>query len=135
MCSSNQIQKFKKMMCFFVVPGNGQARLWMPETAVLNIINLNIDSIQVEITKCKTEDRKHTMWQRAVQTDKGVITKQDANSENDQNNLNKSINYFIHQKIRCRYKEEQCHDTKNPQNIWWCFEWYWVLQRHILITA
>ena len=39
---------------FFVVPGNGQVLLGMPDTAVLNIINLNIDSIQKEIRNCKT---------------------------------------------------------------------------------
>ena len=41
----------------------------MPDTAVLNIINLSIDSIQVEIMSSKTEDRKHTQLQRAVQTE------------------------------------------------------------------
>ena len=40
----------KKQCVFFVVPGNGQSLLGMPDTAVLNIINLNIDSIQKEIT-------------------------------------------------------------------------------------
>ena len=53
MCSHNQIQKLKKCV-FFVVPGNGQALLGMPDTAVLNIINLNIDSIQAEIVSSKT---------------------------------------------------------------------------------
>ena len=58
----------KKHCVFFVVPGNGQALLGMPDTAALNILKLNIDSIQVEIMSCKTESRKHTKWQRAVQT-------------------------------------------------------------------
>ena len=31
---------------FFVVPGNRQALLGMPDTMMLNLINLNIDSIQ-----------------------------------------------------------------------------------------
>ena len=39
----------------------------MPDTTALNIINLNIDSIQAEIMSSKTEDRKHTQLQRAVQ--------------------------------------------------------------------
>ena len=39
---------------FFVVPGNSQALLGMPDKVVLNIINLNIDSIQKEIRNCKT---------------------------------------------------------------------------------
>ena len=36
----------KKKCEFFVVPGNGQVLLGMPDTAALNIINLNIDSIE-----------------------------------------------------------------------------------------
>ena len=39
---------------FFVVPGNGQALLGMPDTAALKLININIDSIQVEVVECKT---------------------------------------------------------------------------------
>ena len=55
---------------FFVVPGNGQVLLGMPDTVVLNILNLNIDSIQVEVVSCKqTESRKHTQLWRAVQTE------------------------------------------------------------------
>ena len=49
--------KFKnlnKQCLFFVVPGNSQALLGMPDTAALNIINLNIDSIKKEIRNCKT---------------------------------------------------------------------------------
>ena len=42
----------KKHHVFFVVPGNDQALLGMPDAAALNIINLNIDSIQVEIASC-----------------------------------------------------------------------------------
>ena len=39
---------------FFVVSGNGQALLGMPDMAALNIISLNIDSVQVEVVECKT---------------------------------------------------------------------------------
>ena len=39
-------------MCLFVVQGNGQVLLRMPDMAALNIINLNIDSIWVEIAEC-----------------------------------------------------------------------------------
>ena len=48
---------------FFVVPGNSQALLGMPDTAVLNIVNLNIDSIQAEIMISKTnmEQETHTI--------------------------------------------------------------------------
>ena len=36
---------------FFVVLGNGQALLGMPDTAALNIINVNIDSLEAEDTQ------------------------------------------------------------------------------------
>ena len=35
-------------MAFFVVPGNGKALLGMPDTDMLNIIKINIDSIGAE---------------------------------------------------------------------------------------
>ena len=54
-----QIQKLKKQCVFFVVPGNSQASLGMPDTAALNIINLNIDSIH-EIRNCKTNRGQET---------------------------------------------------------------------------
>ena len=39
--------KDNKRKCkFFIVPGNGQVLLGMPDTAALNIINVNIDSIE-----------------------------------------------------------------------------------------
>ena len=41
--------KNNKEKCrFFVVPRNGQALLGMPDTDVLNIIKINIDSIGAE---------------------------------------------------------------------------------------
>ena len=63
MCSKSFITKLgkcaviivytsNKRKCeFFVVLGNGQALLGMPDTAALNIININIDSIEVENTQ------------------------------------------------------------------------------------
>ena len=36
---------------FFVVLGNGQVLLGMPDTAALNIININIDSLEAEDTQ------------------------------------------------------------------------------------
>ena len=44
----------KKLCGFFVVPGNTQALLGMPDMAALNIIYLNIDSIQAEVAEFKT---------------------------------------------------------------------------------
>ena len=74
--------------------------LGMPDTVVLSIINLNIDSIQAEITKCKTNrgQEMHTVAEGCTNRDAGIITKQDTNSQNDQNKSNKSINYFYSSK-------------------------------------
>ena len=52
-----KFKNFKKKCVFFVVPGNGQA---LPDMAALNIINLNIDSIQKEIRECKTNRGQET---------------------------------------------------------------------------
>ena len=41
-----KFKNFKKKCVFFVVPGNSQALFGMPDTVVLNIINLKIGSIQ-----------------------------------------------------------------------------------------
>ena len=41
----------RKKCEFFVVPRNGQALLGLPDTAALNIINVNIDSIEAEGTQ------------------------------------------------------------------------------------
>ena len=68
----------------------------MPDTAVLNISNLHIDSIQEEIMKCKTNrgQETHDVPEGCTNRDTEVITKQDANGQNNLNNSNKSINYF-----------------------------------------
>ena len=68
----------------------------MPDMAALNIINLNIVSIQAEIAKCYTNrgQETHTVMEGCTNMDAGVITKQDANGQNDQHKSNKSINYF-----------------------------------------
>ena len=49
-----KIKNLKKWCVFFVVPGNSQALVGMPDMAALNIINLNIDSINAETAECKT---------------------------------------------------------------------------------
>ena len=52
MCAVIINHKNNKKKCeFFVVPRNGQALLGMPDTAALNIINLNIDSIEAVCTQ------------------------------------------------------------------------------------
>ena len=56
----NQIQKFKKSGVFFIVPGNSQALLGMPDIAALKMLNLNIDSILVEVVSYKTNREQET---------------------------------------------------------------------------
>ena len=97
----------KERCVFFLVPGNGQALLGMPDTAVLNIINLNIDSIQAVTLECKTnrEQETHTSIKdctnKSASGDKdcknnnaGVINKQNTNGQNNPSNQHMSINYF-----------------------------------------
>ena len=46
--------KFKKRCVFFVVPGNSQVLLGMPDIAALKLININTDSVQGEMAEYKT---------------------------------------------------------------------------------
>ena len=57
-----KFKNIKKRCVFFVVPGNGQVLLGMPDMVALNLINLDIDSIQAITAKCKTnkEQEAHT---------------------------------------------------------------------------
>ena len=92
--------KFKniKTRCvFFVVPGNGQALLGMPDTAALKLININIDSIQAEMAERKTNIEQETqVWEKScANTYANSKTKQGISGQNGQNNANKSINYFF----------------------------------------
>ena len=69
-----------RKMQVLVVPGNGQALLGMPDTDVLNIININVHSIGVEDAgdsmQCANTHtlwgppkyRKHTELRTAIQT-------------------------------------------------------------------
>ena len=91
-----KFKNVKKCCIFFVVPENEQALLGMPDTAVLNIININIDYIQAEMTECKTNIgwETHGIVKCCTNMDAVVINKQDANGLNNQNTSNKSIHYF-----------------------------------------
>ena len=65
---------------------------------MLNIINLNIYSIQVEgDSRMKNKQRTGNTCCSAegcTNMDAGVITKQDTNGQSNENQSNKSINYF-----------------------------------------
>ena len=102
-CKSNKLgtymaiikfKNFKKKCVFFLVPGNSQALLELPDMAVLNIINLNIDSIQKEIRECKTNRGQETHARTKDCTNKGAqsAVKQDGNGQ--QHQTNKLINYL-----------------------------------------
>ena len=109
----------------------------MPDTAVLNIINLNIDSIQAEITKCKTNrgQEMHAVAEGCTNRDAGIITKQDTNGQNDQNKSNKSINYFYaskdidaDQRKSSAMMQKICKTFGNVFNGIGCFEGAFSLQ-------
>ena len=55
-----KLKNIMKRCTFFVVPGDGQALLGMPDTVALNLINLNIDSIQTVAAECKTNKKQKT---------------------------------------------------------------------------
>ena len=90
---------------FFVVSGNGQALLGMPDTAALKLINVNVDSIQVEVAECKTntcntresniKQKTHVVEKGCTNTDADSKIKQSTNSQSGQDNVNKIINYFF----------------------------------------
>ena len=63
-------QNNRKECEFFVVLGNGQTLLGMPDTAALNIINVNIDSIEAGGTKREN-------WNTNISDAKAYNTKQE----------------------------------------------------------
>ena len=92
-----KFKNIKKRCVFFVVLGNGQAMLGMPDIAALKLINVNTDSIQVEMVKHKTntEQETHAVGEGCTNMNTDSKTKQGANGQNSQNNANKLINYFF----------------------------------------
>ena len=111
--------------------------LRVPEMAVLNIINLNIDSIQAEIMSCKTNrgQQTHAVVEGCTNRDTGGIIKQEANSQNGQTHTNKSINYFYSSKNSDADKRkssamtQKIHDTfGNVFNGIGCFKGTFSLQ-------
>ena len=53
-----KFRNIRKCCVFFVVPGNGQAIIGMPDATFLDIIKVNIDSIQAEMSKGKTNNKQ-----------------------------------------------------------------------------
>ena len=69
----------------------------MPDTAVLNILNLNIDSIQVQVVFCRTnrEQETHKVAEGCTYINAAGIIKQKSSSQNQSAKL---INYFYSSK-------------------------------------
>ena len=93
---------------FYVVPGNGQALLGMPDTAALNIINVNIDSLEAEDTQkenCNTniDDAKisnakqetHGAGEYCTSTDGSFKNTNNNSGPADNTNANTLTNYFL----------------------------------------
>ena len=58
MCVVNINYKDNEKKCdFFVVPGNGQVLLVMPDTTAFIIINVNIDSIEAACMQKKMQNK------------------------------------------------------------------------------
>ena len=144
--------KFKnitKRCTFFVVPGNRQALLGMPDTAVLNVINLNIDSIQTLAAECKTNKKQETHTSVVACTNTGTIrgegpennnvsgdNKQDTNGHSHPGNKHISINYF--HSLNNVDTDKRSGIAMMPENIhkiWQCFNGIGCFKRHILIAA
>ena len=92
-----KFKNIKKTCALFVVPGNGQVLLRMPDTAALKLININNDSIQAETLECKTNREKefYAVEKGCANTDADLKAKEGTKSQNCQNNANKTINYFF----------------------------------------
>ena len=95
----------KKRCEFFVVPRNGQALLGMPDTAALQIINLNIDSIQAMKEECNTNihgdiesnanQEAHGVEMSCRNMEADLKVDNNANGHYNSNNVNTLTNYFL----------------------------------------
>ena len=74
----------KKRCDFFVVAGNGQALLGMPDTIPLKIINKNIDSIQTVKEECNPNigDAKESNTKQGSACGRGELQKQGCRYKN-----------------------------------------------------
>ena len=87
-----------KHCVFFVMPRNSQALLGIPDYMALNIINVNFDSIQAEVDKCRRNTKQEVeqdVKQHTSKVPEAVINMtQTPNGRIDSNNSNVVINYF-----------------------------------------
>ena len=91
-----KFKNIRKCWVLFVVPGNGQALIGMPDATSLDLMKVNIDSIQVEMSKGKTNNKQGMLTNADSCTNmkRDTINKQDANIQKDQDTPINPINYF-----------------------------------------
>ena len=105
-----------KHCVFFVVLGNSQVLLGIPDTMMLNIINVNFDSIQAEAVECRTNTKQEVeqdMKQHTSKVPNAVInTTQTPNGQIDSNNSNVVIDYFYSSQDTSGNKKDSAVMTK-----------------------
>ena len=101
--------KDNKRKCeFFVVPGNGQVLPNVPDTAALNIINVNIDSIETacmqkencntnmgDAKTSNTKQETHGAKESCINTDEDLKNANNVNGSEGNTNTNILTNYFL----------------------------------------
>ena len=95
----------KKRCEFFVVPRNGQVLLGMPDTAALQIININIDSIQAMKEECNTNihsnkesnanQEAHGVEKSCTNTEVDLKVDNNVNGYYNSTYVNTLMNYFL----------------------------------------
>ena len=112
-----EFKNSKKHCVFFVVPRNGQALLGIPDMAALNILSLNIDSIQAQEANCRTnrEHKTHKVAEDCTNTNTAGIIKQKSNGENQ---LTKLFNYFYSSKEPEADKRQSNEMTQEIHNTY-----------------
>ena len=98
-----KFKNIRKCCVFFVVPSNGQALIGMPDATSLDIIKVNIDSIQVEMLKGKTNNKQElqTDADSCTNMKRDAINKQDANIQKDQDMpINRTLSISLSQNIK-----------------------------------
>ena len=130
---------------FFVVLGNGQALLGMPDTATLKIININIDSLEAEDTQkdnciddTKVSNAKqeiHWAGKCCTNTDGTFKTNNNRDVSTSNTNTNMPTKYFLAcsnietDKRKSAELTQQIHTKfKNVFNGIGCFEGTFSLQ-------
>ena len=110
-----KFKNIKKCSVFFVVPGNGQALIGMPDVDSLDIIKINIDSIQVERSECKANNMQEmqTNADSCTNMRRSAINKEDTNIQRQQDTSINTINYFVSSSNTDADKRKSSDDADN----------------------